>query len=285
MSILDIALPYLACPDDGGSLEISDSKLLCKSCKTSFRIINENTVELIAKNSFKMVSSDTVDSYSKYYSELREIGHPTNSKTRLWGLNSTSGFVDNLRKTISKIVGKKIVCDIGAGVGNYSLFLAQKSDFVFHCDLDMEALDVARQKAKKVNLKNIFFVRCDYLYLPFTSNSLPCLTCIDVLEKGREHDTKLIKQITNKSKDLVVIDFHSKERTKLNRAPDWDRRYSKKEIIEVLNDFNLKLLKIEGMGYLPTIRNFPQTIFNIGNLVSKAFFPPARWLVTACKNS
>lgn len=288
MSILDLALEFLACPNCSGTLYLSHDTLACQSCKAEFKILNENTIELVAQESFRFKTTETTEVYSEY-SDLRNAGHPTNEKMRLWGWESKygiSGFVTKLRKTIMRVMQNEIICDIGAGVGNYSLHFAKKAKLVFHCDLDLEAINVASQEAKKQNLKNILFIRCDYLHLPFRLNSLSCITSIDVLEKGREHDTKLIEEISSKTivGGLVIVDFHSKERTKLTRAPKTDR-YSKYEIIGLLNNYNLRVITIKGMGYLPTLRNFSVSAYNIGNLICRLFFPPARWLVTARKIS
>lgn len=286
MSILDLALQFLACPNCSGTLYLSHDTLACQSCKTEFKILNENTIELVAQDSFKFKTTETTEAYSEY-SDLRNIGHPISEEMRLWGWESKygiSGFVTKLRNTIISMVQNEIICDVGAGVGNYSLHFAKKAKLVFHCDLDLEAINVASQQAKKQNLKNMLFIICDYLYLPFRSNSLSCITSIDVLEKGREHDTKLIEQISSKTTlgGLVIVDFHSKERTMLTRAPKTDR-YSKCEIIDLLNNYNLRVITIKGMGYLPTVRNFSVSVYNIGNLICRLFFPPARWLVAARK--
>jgi hypothetical protein len=129
LSILDSTLSYLACPNDKGTLFIQDKKLVCNLCKTNFQILNENTIELIPKESFEpKIQNETTKSYSEYYSDLKTLGHSRDSKKRLWGVKTQTvpeGFVQNLRNIIFQIVGNKIVCDVGAGSGDYSLFLAR----------------------------------------------------------------------------------------------------------------------------------------------------------------
>ena len=288
MSIIELALQFLACPNCYGAVHLLHDKLTCQSCKAEFKILNENTIELVAQESFQFKTTETSEAYSEY-SDLRNLSHPTSTKMRLWGWETkygVSGFVTKLRNAIISMMQDEIICDVGAGVGNYSLYFAKKAKLVLHCDLDLETINIANQEAKKQNLKNILFIRCDYLYLPFRSNSLPCITSIDILEKGREHDAKLIEQISNKAVPggLVIVDFHSKERTKLTRAPKTDR-YSKHEITDLLNNYNLQVIKMKGMGYLPTVRNLSVQVYAIGDLICKLFFPPARWLVAARKIS
>ena len=279
-------LSFLVCPNDGQELSSSQNHLSCNLCKTTFTFLNENTIELVSRDSYKIQTNDTNTSYSKYYSDLRNVGHPEIEKMRLWGLESESGFVKSMIDEIKKSTKNKIVCDIGAGVGNYSINIAENAEFVFHCDLDIEAIDAARKRAYQNGIKNILFVRCDYLSLPFKKNSLSCITCIDVLERGREHDSKLLDEILDKTiKDgLIITDYHSKERVKLNQASDWDRRYSKLEIKNLLTKLHLEILDIKGMGNSPSAGTISKSKYSIINPFFSLFMPPARWLVFSKKS-
>ena len=189
-------LSFLVCPNDGNNLEFSNDEIKCTSCLTKFPIIEENIIELVSSKSFDITTSDTESSYSKYYSDLRNLGHPEQEKMRLWGLESKSGFVQSMIKKIKEFTENKIVCDVGAGVGNYSISIAKHAEFVFHCDLDMESIAAAKKRAKEKQIDNILFVRSDYLSLPFKINIIPCVTCIDVLERGREHDNLLLEELS-----------------------------------------------------------------------------------------
>lgn len=286
LNLIDHSLQFLVCPNCLKSISRHDIVLHCSFCNSDFKIIDENIIDLVSKNSFNFKTKETSNSYSEY-SELRDLGHPTNEKARLWGLESKygkSGFVSTLRKKILNFLDEKIICDVGAGIGNYSLFFAKYAQIVFHCDLDLEAILHASKEAKKQKIENILFIRCDYLYLPFRSNSLDCITSIDVLEKGHEHDSQLIEQISQKlvTNGKYIIDFHSKERTKITKAPLSDR-YSKQELIDLLKSHNLSINHIIGMGYLPTVKNFSRELYSICNNFCKLFFPPARWLVIGQK--
>lgn len=287
LNLLDYSLQFLACPNCLESITKHEKTLHCSKCNSDFQIHDENIIDLVSNNSFDFKTNTSSKSYSEY-SDLRNLGHPTTEKARLWGLESkygTSGFVSTLRNKILSFVKSETICDVGAGVGNYSLFFSNKAKIVFHCDLDLEVIFSAAQEAKKQKINNILFIRCDYLYLPFRSNSLHCITSIDVLEKGYEHDSKLIEQISKKliPNGKYIIDFHSKERTKLTKAPITDR-YSRKELTSLINSHNMSINEIFGMGYLPTIRNFSGIVYSILNNLCKLFFPPARWLIIGHKN-
>lgn len=287
MPISEELFSYIACPNDGEDLVLENNLIHCNLCKSNFKILKNDIFELVSKESFKMNSQSTRTSYEKYYSDLRRLGHPEIEKMRLWGLESKSPFVKSMIEKIKKLVNNMIVFDIGAGVGNYSIPLSNSAKLVFHCDLDLESINVAREKANQLSIDNIIFVRCDYLSLPFKNNSISCMTCIDVLERGREHDLKLLEQISSKTKDngLAILDFHAKERTTISKAPDWDRRYSKEEISQILPKFNLELSKIYGMGYIPQNLGFSDVLYKAGNSLSKKFLPPARWLTTSKKKT
>lgn len=286
MSNINSILDYLACPNDCQSLSYLENKLVCKLCKSEFNILNKNTIELTPKTQFIPQSDETKKLYSEYYSDLVTKGSPTDSKKRYWGIASNSipmGFVKKSREVIYKNLENKIVFDIGAGMGDYSLHFAKKLDLVIHCDLNLEAIKFAREKAEKQNLSNIIFIRCDYMFLPFQNDSLPCVTCIDVLERGQEHDFKVIKQISLKLRKngIFIADFHSKERTRLTHVENFGDRYSKNEIISIFSKNNLKILKIIGLGYIPQIRNLSENFYQIGNSICRVFLPPARWLIVS----
>lgn len=285
LSIIESTISYLACPDDRGKLKISNNNLICCSCERQYKILNQNTVEILPKDEFEPKSLDkTTKSYLEYYSDLRNFGHSLDPKKRLFGIKTKTvpeGFVIKLRDKIKQFVGDKIVCDVGAGSGDYSLFLAKKSKLVFHCDLDLEAISTASSMALKQNLKNILFVRCNYFSLPFQPQSLPCIICIDALLRGREHDERVITEFQNKSakNGIIIIDFHAKERIKINKNLDIKGCYSKNEIYSIIKKFNMKNIKIIGMGYAPTINKISKFSYKIANFTLKSIVPPARWLV------
>jgi 2-polyprenyl-3-methyl-5-hydroxy-6-metoxy-1,4-benzoquinol methylase len=288
MAVLDSLISFLACPDDSNSLYIENNNLKCEFCEKKFRIINENTVELLPTESFEITADDeTTKTYTKYYADLQTLGYSQDPKKKLWGIETKTapeGFVKTLRNFILKNIKNEIVCDVGAGSGDYSLLLAKKSKYVFHCDLDLEAIMAAKESAKKHNLKNILFVHCNYFSLPFKDDSLQNITCIDVLERGREHDKKLIVEISKKLQKTskVILDFHSKERAKVNKKLDLGGCYSKDEIITILKQ-SFEITLIVGMGFAPTLNQFPQSLYPILNFLSKKLFPPARWVIIAQK--
>jgi 2-polyprenyl-3-methyl-5-hydroxy-6-metoxy-1,4-benzoquinol methylase len=289
LNLIKQVLPYLACPNDGNNLEILECNLFCDECESNYKILDSNFIELLPKTSFQPKSETTTKMYSKYYDDLSKLGHSSEDKKRLWGIQSNSipkGFFEKSRDTIMKFIDQNLVCDVGAGIGDYSFPLAKKSKIIFHCDLDLEAINYSRKIAYEQNLNNILFIRCDYMFLPFKNSSLPCITCIDVLERGEEHDNKLLEQLTLKIKShgICISDFHSKERMKLTRVKDFGDRYSKNDLKSLFSKNDMNISEIIGMGFLPQLKNIPGLIYYIGNAIGKIFLPPARWLVISTKN-
>ena len=90
MSLIDSALPFLACPNDGNNLEHFKSDLFCNECDSEYKILDNNFLELLPKKSFEPKSKATKKMYSKYYSDLSKLGHSTEDSKRLWGITSNS---------------------------------------------------------------------------------------------------------------------------------------------------------------------------------------------------
>jgi len=245
----------------------------------SFKIVNKNTVELLPSKSFDInVTNKTTKVYEEYYSDLKNIGHSRDENKRLW--SAPKGFLTSHRIKILKLLEGDVICDIGAGMGLYSIPMSKHAKIVFHCDLDKEAINAAQEEAKKQNISNILFVISNYFSLPFKIGSIPTISCIDILFRGREHDKKVIHEISTKAKNygIVLLDFHAMERSKINKNLDLNGCYSKNELDSFLSKFGLNVEKIIGIGHAPTLEKLPLPIYNFSDKFCKMLFPPARWI-------
>ena len=286
MSLIDSVIQFLACPDDQSPLKKLNNELICSHCNHSFKILDENIVELLPSKPFDIeVKNDTTKAYEEYYSDLKNIGHSKDDDKRLW--HAPKGFVNSHRSEILHLLEGEIISEIGAGIGLYSIPMAKFAKFVFHCDLDQEAIFAAQQEAKKQNISNILFIISNYFSLPFKPNSIPTITCLDVLLRGHEHDKKVLHEITSKIKTSgnIILDFHAKERSKINKNLDLDGCYSKNEIHSFLLEFRLISENIIGVGFAPTFENIPSSFYYIIDKFCKFFFPPARWIIKVHKNN
>ena len=285
MSLIESSLPFIACPNDGSSLKISEKTLICSNCNSSFEILDDNIIELLPSKSFDIeIKNKTAKVYEEYYSDLKNIGHSRDPNKRLW--HAPTGFVNSHRTEVLHHLNGEIISEIGAGIGLYSIPMAKHAKLVFHCDLDKEAIFTAQKEAKNQNLSNILFIISNYFSLPFKSNSIHTISCLDVLLRGYEHDKKVLEQISSKiqSSGMVLIDFHSKERSKINKNLDLDGCYSQNQISSFLHEFGLVTEQIIGVGFAPTYENLPSSIYKIIDKICQFLFPPARWIVKAQKN-
>lgn len=108
--------------------------------------------------------------------------------------------------------GIKTILDIGAGIGVYSIPLAQRRFSVTHIDFSPSMLKIARQKSKSLNLKNIHFVEGNAVDLSqFPDHSFDLVLNMDgaisfcgseaeqaIFESCRVTKKKLIITVSNK---------------------------------------------------------------------------------------
>jgi len=103
-----------------------------------------------------------------------------------------------------------VLCDISAGAGYYTLAYAHLFRHVLHCDLSISNLSYVWRKAREMGIWNIFFIRADYIALPFF-HSLDRVLCLDTLIRGEAHETLLLASIERSLKPtgVAVVDFHN----------------------------------------------------------------------------
>lgn len=273
------------CPYDKSEVFEKGNFLACKQCRQEFPV-QGNFIDFRSKQSIPFNDLSSSGSwYQKYYETLLQKGKPEEFGGFGSVYNSVSeGFV---KETLNKLIGlpKKddYVCDVGAGIGDYSIPIASKCKIIFHCDLDLDAVMLAQKHANEKNIENIFFLACDYFKLPFKENTINLTYGIDVIERGHDQDRTLINEVIRitKNNGIMVFDCHSKERFKFTRVKENVLfTYSKTDIVKFCKDFELENIKIIGTGYLPQIKkwsNFEYRLFN--NMGKQLCIPPARWLM------
>lgn len=289
LNIPDKILAILACPDDHSNLKIDGKSLKCENCERNFSV-NNNVIDLRPNENFNVNNKDVNDIYKSYYENLTKFGQG-GEKIGTFGveMNSiSSGFVNETLEIIKKnFSDKDIVCDIGAGSGDYSIKLAENSKYMLHCDLDIKGIKISQENAKQMKINNIYFLYCDYFKLPFKTNVIDFLYSIDIFERGKEHENKLLNEVERimKNKSKIIIDFHSKERKKLTHVENEALvSYSKENINSLINNFELKITKIIGTGFIPQLIKWSENQYKILNPLSRTLqFPPARWLVVLTK--
>jgi ubiquinone/menaquinone biosynthesis C-methylase UbiE len=284
---LEKAVSFLACPNDEGNLNLSNGLLTCNTCGSEFKILENDIVDLVPKTQINLDASKTPEGYLKDYTNLAKENHEEISKESYQALELDTrlqGYLLENQQEMLKIIDNNVLCDVGAGVGDHSLEFSKKSPLVFHCDLDMRIIKIAKKKAKQMDLDNILFVRSDYLSLPFKKNSLPQVVCTGAMGRwGIVHDSLLVAQISKviKKDGKVIMDFMAKERKGIPDDEFKKNRISKKEISSLLKKFNLQISNVKGIGYMPSSIKASNNVYKIGNVFSKMALGPSRWLVTA----
>jgi len=287
MDDIEKAVSFLACPHDDGNLELNNEELSCSICSSKFRILDNNTIDLTPKNKKNMDISKVSEHYISDYTNITKENSEDISEERIQAFELDSrlqGYLLENQKEMLRIIDNRVLCDVGAGVGDHSIEFSKKSSLVFHCDLDMQVIGIAKKRSKQLGLNNIMFIRSDYFSLPFKKNSLPQVVCTGAMGRwGNTHDSLQVEQIAKilKKDGKAVIDFMAKERKGLPKDEFKKNRLSKKEISSLLKKFNLEISNVKGIGYMPSSMKVSRSTYKIGNLLSKMVLGPSRWLITA----
>ncbi len=210
----------LFCPEDGTQLECVASRIECGACGRCFVISADSVIDLRPLCPAGRVVPENTPYWRGYLQEFRRPYTP-NRHVNAWGAPEASD-TRWLRKRLRQVVAVRpliadanlsrtqVLCDLSAGAGNYTFSYASLFRAVVHCDLSVDNLSYAAQKANRLGIRNMFFLRIDYFSPPFQS-SLDRVICFDTLIRGESHDAALLDCIrrTLKSEGQAVVDFHN----------------------------------------------------------------------------
>ncbi|MFP4497101.1 MAG: class I SAM-dependent methyltransferase [Vulcanimicrobiota bacterium] len=115
-----------------------------------------------------------MDREERWDSYIRE--NLQREKDRFTTVNS---FVEEFVR-ILKEEKKKLVLDLGCGIGRHALYLNQRGLEVIGYDISSETLEIAEQHALERKMK-IDFVQGDYMDLPFGNGVFDAVLSIDTL--------------------------------------------------------------------------------------------------------
>ena len=209
---------YLCCPDDQRSLRATDQTLECCDCGRVYPVREGGILELLpSKPAGSPRNAEyAADYHLEFYRafEAREVAIP-------WGLREARSASwrrhreRQVRTVLSLLIKEgglfedRILCDVSAGVGDYTLSYARHFKWVLHCDLSVDALCYALAQSRRMGLQNVFFLRVDYFALPF-HRSVDRLLCLDTLIRGEDHEGALLNQIERaiSSEGRAIVDFH-----------------------------------------------------------------------------
>lgn len=169
--------------------------------------------------------------------------------------------------------------DVSAGCGNYSIYLSSLSSLMFHCEAESRSLLNARELATNSKRDNIIFVRANYLKLPFPDNLFDIIICTDTLERGKNHELQLLKEMYRilKKGGRRIFDFHNLRPLAKKYNPHITF-YTKEEIKKLFKELNINNSKIYPFGYFPTSLAPNEFIFSLLDKIFKFFLPPIRYI-------
>lgn len=277
------------CPDDYSKISLRDGFLQCSRCKRHFRFLANNFVEVLP---MKFPQWDLTDSenkkaeanYFNIFSESFSWGY----KRGGWGylLNASNGYRAFVKKETKRIIEllnpspDGIGIDVSGGVGNYSIPLSNRVKVMVHCELDVQSILRAYHQARKRD--NMLFVRTPYHKIPFHSACFDCVICTDTLERGWNHEMKLLAEIIRILKEggKAVVDFHNQRRFGKNRSLC---EYAEASIKQLFSVVGIKRYAIYPFGYVPSRFVLKETFYPILNGFAKLFFPCQRYIIVFTK--
>ena len=210
----------LYCPDDGATLACGQSRIECSACGRRFQISEDGVVDLLPLRHAEIAEAGNTAYWNEYKEEIQRPYKP-NPMAIAWGAPEISGSAW-LRKRLRQVRGvrpliadskfskSQIFCDIAAGAGNYTLAYASDFRIVLHCDLSASNLSYAARKAKRLGVRNVYFLRVDYFSLPL-ANSIDRVVCLDTLIRGERHEIALLQSIRKslRPEGHAIVDFHN----------------------------------------------------------------------------
>jgi SAM-dependent methyltransferase len=259
-------LEVVSCPDDRQSLTLAERHLHCDGCSRSFPIHDNQVVELLPSRPRNLPVSVSAE-YRKAYEALFEEPFETKANCIAWGAPETAAEpwvrkrqrqVVAVQPLVTNGAGNSVLCDVAAGAGYYTFAYARHFRAVLHCDLSVDNLNYAAQKARRNGSTNVLFLRIDYFKPPFRQ-SLDRVLCLDTLIRGEAHDSLLLRAVAEclAPNGKAVVDFHNWWHNPLRRmgllAENFqsNRSYSRAEIRRLLDT-----AAIEEVGSRPFIQEF-----------------------------
>jgi len=149
-------------------------------------------------------------------------------------------------KTLKKIgvISGMDIADIGCGIGYFSfpsIDIIGKENKVYALDTEMTMLDYMKERMDEENISNIELVKTEEYDLKINDNSVDFALLVNVLHEieDKERFLKETKRVLRDGGKLAVIEW-KKEKT--DKGPPEDHRISIKDIKDVLENTNFKVV-------------------------------------------
>jgi len=232
-----------------------------KEVPVNWRHVDDSKTNLVT-DSFKMLMNifqirswhlPAINIKTPHMSD-EEITHMYLVEKDHWWFQSKNAFVAHLLE--KDPVGIKTILDAGCGTGLNLLFL-KRFGRCFGCDAVEKALKFCRQN----QLDNL--VRCDLEQIPFQNKKFDVITLLDVAEHVQNPATvfaQLRQQLNEDGKIIVTVPAFKFLWSQHDEALSHYRRYSKKELKNLLQDAGFEIEKIGYFFCLPFLLAAPVRI-------------------------
>lgn len=159
----------------------------------------------------------------------------------------------------------KSFLDVGCGAGELACTLAEKGINGIAVDFSEAAIEVASSMRDSRGIK-----KTDLQFKlggleNVSGKQYDLVSCLEVLEHI-ENDRKFLKELVDYSKKYVLISVPAKQKLydKSDESVGHFRRYEKPDLLKMLNDANLDIVKFVNYGYPFTsiVRLIRKVVFN-----------------------
>ena len=159
------------------------------------------------------------------------------------------------------------IADVGAGDGNFSLFLAQRAKQVIAVDASDKMLEVGRKEAKKRGLQKVSFRKGDFDSLPIDHNSVDVVVFSQSLHHAAHPERALgeAAKVLASGGRIVILDLakHRYEEARELYADEW-LGFGEAELEEMLKDAGFKNIEVSVVDKDPENAQF-QTVLAVAD--------------------
>lgn len=159
------------------------------------------------------------------------------------------------------------IVDVGAGDGNFSLFLAQRAKQVYAVDNSDKMLEVGRKEAKKRGAQKVSFRKGDFESLPVDHNSADVVVFSQSLHHAMHPERALAEaaKVLTSGGRIVILDLakHRFEEARELYADEW-LGFGEAELEEMLKEAGFRNIEITIVDRDPEAPQF-QTLLAVGD--------------------
>lgn len=261
---------YFCCPDCHTTdrnvrLKQVNGQVVCSKCRRIF-LTRDNYIDLLPIKPSTIPKKTHVKFSDYYYEQFKTDPKSVYNEPSAWGEFSKLPrgyqiFLKEEQKIISDNYpkGNNTFCDLSGSQGFFGFIASRYFKTVFFCDINLEYLQHAQRVANKNNIKNIVFIRSDYLNLPFINSTIDAVLSTDsLIYYGMKSDMKVIGSVYKKLKKggRFIFDLHSK---KIYAPAKRIYEYSWSDIKKITKKY--KNMKVYMLGRVPTILHPYRTLF------------------------